>query len=63
MWKLKDLLSFITGETELAVAYAPKDLRAEAVDLWLDALGGVLAGFHSAVGCRWCVEQRPVIGE
>ena len=59
----EDPLCLVTGHAELAIADAPQHLAAEPVDVGLDALGGIAAGLHSAMGRSGVIEERPEIGK
>ena len=59
----EDPLCLVTGHAELAIADAPQHLAAEPVDVGLDALGGIAAGFNTTVRSSGVIEEGAEIGE
>ena len=55
--------NFIAGMPSWAHADATEHLRAKAVDLRLDALGGIAAGLHSAMRSSGVIEEGAEIGQ
>ena len=63
MTHVQDALTLIAGVAERRGLNAAEHLRAEAVDMRLDAVGCVLAGLCAVVRRDWVRKKRTQIGE